>query len=198
MHARNALRLIQRKAMTMNRKWMAAVVIGMFFLGGSAILGIDYDTIEGAKQRFFPTENSRYESVDLAALRPEQKNQISRQARVSLHPDRCRAWQVYDNNHTIGWFYVDNVIGKHDFITYAAAISPSGNVIGVSVLTYRETHGEEVAHKSWLDKLTGKTYRDAFKIDDDIDGISGATLSVRNMSDGVRKLAVMSQVLSDK
>ena len=67
-------------------------------------------------------------------------------------------------------------------------------MLGLEILTYRETHGEEVAEAKWRANFKGKTLSSPFKLDQDIPNISGATLSSRNITDGVKRLLVLQKV----
>ena len=89
------------------------------------------------------------------------------------------------------WFIVDDVIGKHEFITYATAIAPDGKVLGLEVMSYRETHGGQIRDAGWRQHFVGKTLASPFKLDEDVPNISGATLSSRNVLDGVKRLLVI-------
>jgi Na+-transporting NADH:ubiquinone oxidoreductase subunit NqrC len=55
-------------------------------------------------------------------------------------------------------------------------------------MSYRETHGGQVRDAAWRKSLVGKTLADPFKLDQDVPNISGATLSCRNVMDGVKRL----------
>src|SRR5438105_1535403 len=39
---------------------------------------------------------------------------------------------------------IDEVVGKHEFITYAVAIQPNGKVKGIEIIEYKETYGYQV------------------------------------------------------
>ena len=85
------------------------------------------------------------------------------------------------------------------FRPYGVALSSEGEVMGVEILNYRETHGDEVRRGEWRDQFTGKTLEEPLKLGRDIDNISGATLSCRNLTDGIRRLLALHQVvLSDE
>ena len=79
------------------------------------------------------------------ALTDDQREQIKKIAGVGQRQAVQKAWRVENNGALLGWFMVDDVIGKHDFITYAAAISAQGKVLGIEILSYRETHGGQFA-----------------------------------------------------
>ena len=97
---------------------------------------------------------------------------------------RERIWRASSG----GWFFVDRVLGKHELITYALALEPDGRVRGIEILEYRESHGGEVRDASWRAQFVGKTAGDPLKLDRDITNISGATLSCRHVTDGVKRL----------
>jgi hypothetical protein len=87
-----------------------------------------------------------------------------------------------------GWFIVDKVLGKNEFITYALALDPRGRVRGVEILEYLEAHGGEIRDPAWRAQFVGKGTADPLQLDRDIRNISGATLSCRHITDGVKRL----------
>lgn len=98
-----------------------------------------------------------------------------------------RIWRATDG----GWFIVDEVVGKHEMITYAVALSPSGVVTGIEILDYVESYGYEVAEAQWRNQFIGKTAADPIKLNKDIQNIGGATLSCKHLTDGVKRVAVL-------
>ena len=96
-------------------------------------------------------------------------------------------WRANDGS----WFIVDEVVGKHEMITYALGISPDGSVKQIEILEYRESYGHEVAQEKWRAQFVGKTGSSVLKLNKDIENISGATLSAKHLTDGVKRLLVM-------
>lgn len=93
---------------------------------------------------------------------------------------------------------IDRVVGKHEFITYAVAISSNGTVAGVEIMDYRETFGAQVRQVEWRRQFVGKGTRDALKVEKDIRNISGATLSSVHVTNGVRRVLRMHEILKQK
>jgi FMN-binding domain len=83
------------------------------------------------------------------------------------------------------------VIGKHLVIDYAVALEPDGRVRQVEILEYRESYGGEITAQSWLDQFVGMTGLDPIALDRDIRSISGATLSSRHMTEGVKRILAL-------
>ncbi len=102
-----------------------------------------------------------------------------------------KIWQARKDGAPLGWIIVDQVIGKAEAITYALALDPQGAVLSVEVLEYRETHGSEIRLPAWRKQFIGKTAHDPVRLDSDIHNISGATLSCRHVTDGVRRLLAL-------
>ena len=93
----------------------------------------------------------------------------------------------------IGWLFLDQVIGKHELITYALGVNTDGSIRQLQIIEYLETYGSQVRYPNWRDQFVGKTVRDPLRVDSDIDNISGATLSARHLTDGIRRLLLLHQ-----
>jgi len=98
-----------------------------------------------------------------------------------------RIWKTTDGS----WLVIDEVVGKHEMITYAVALSPTGSILGVEILEYVESYGYEVANHEWRQQFIGKNADDPIKLNQDIQNIGGATLSCKHITDGVKRVVVL-------
>jgi Na+-transporting NADH:ubiquinone oxidoreductase subunit NqrC len=153
---------------------------------------IQYLTTEQAQRLLFP-EASRFEAQTVQ-LTPEQARAVEKYARVGMRGKTQPVWRVEAAGRHLGWFVLDEVYGKHEFITYAVALDASGAVLGVEILDYRETHGGEVRRPEWRAQFTGKRYGVGLRLGDEIKNIAGATLSCKHISEGVRRVLALHQV----
>jgi Na+-translocating ferredoxin:NAD+ oxidoreductase RnfG subunit len=159
----------------------------------SSAFAVDYLTLPQAQQAIFPDADQFVEApVDLT---DEQRKAIEQKAKVRQRAKRQAVWRAEKGGAPIGWFIVDEVIGKHEFITYSVGLTLDGKVRGVEILVYRETHGYQIREPQWRQNFTGKTLADPFKLDNDIPNISGATLSCRNVTDGIKRLLALQQLV---
>lgn len=158
----------------------------------SSAFAEDYLSVEQAQKVLFPGATIFLESA--IHLSDGQRDQIKKLAGVRQRNQVQQNWRAEQNGSLLGYFLVDEVIGKHEFITYAAAISPDGKVIGIEILSYRETHGGQIRKPEWRQYFSGKTVNDKFKLNKDIPNISGATLSCRNVTDGVKRLLAIHKI----
>ena len=69
---------------------------------------------------------------------------------------------------------------------------------GIEILAYRETYGYQVRTAEWRQNFVGKTLAAAFKLDEDVPNISGATLSCQNITKGVKRLLVLQQLVLNR
>ena len=99
-----------------------------------------------------------------------------------------RVWKAEAGGKVAGFIIFDRVVGKHLYIDYAVALTPSGAVHSVEILQYRESYGGEIRSPSWLAQFVGKTSSSSLKINGDIRNIAGATLSSTHVTEGVKKV----------
>jgi Na+-translocating ferredoxin:NAD+ oxidoreductase RnfG subunit len=151
-----------------------------------------YLSIPGAQQALFP--GARFLEHPLA-LTDARRKAIARAAGAPGYDRVQRVWEARSGDRRVGWFILDRVIGKHEFITYALALGPDGSVRGLEILEYRETYGGEIRNPNWRHQFVGKKPGSALRLGGDIKNISGATLSSRHVTDGVRRLLVTYQML---
>lgn len=151
-----------------------------------------YFTIPAAQQALFPGAQMIDRSI---ALSGSQRKAIARAAGTPGYDKIQRIWEARDAGKRAGWFIVDRVIGKHEYITYALALTPDGAVRGLEILDYRETYGGQVRNANWRRQFAGKRAGQSLRLGSDIKNVSGATLSSRHITDGVRRLLVTWQLL---
>jgi len=104
------------------------------------------------------------------------------------------AFEVYigeTGTQVDGYALAQNTIGKHKPMTYMVGVDAHGRVSNVELLVFRETRGSEVRTKRFNAQYEGKTVLDPVRINKDIINISGATMSVRSMSAGVKRVLVL-------
>ncbi len=150
-----------------------------------------YMTLSEAQRSMFPGATFADKSVTFTSA---QRKSIAKASGVGA-PKEQKIWEARDGSRRLGWFILDRVIGKHEYITYAVALSPDGMVRRIEILDYRETYGGEVRDPKWRAQFTGTRPGRSLRLGRDIKNISGATLSSRNITDGVRRLLVTYQML---
>jgi hypothetical protein len=166
-------------------KWTVAPLV--IFSDALPSYATTYLTIQQAQQAIFP--GARLTPADIR-LTDAQRKQIEKLSGIRVRNPEQKLWQVAGG----GWLILDEVLGKHEFITYAVGLNADGSVKQIEVMDYRENYGAEIRGDKWRSQFAGKTSKSKLKLDDDIKNISGATLSCRHVTDGVKRLLAFYEV----
>jgi hypothetical protein len=142
---------------------------------------VTYLTVEQAQTLMF--EGSVLTS-DARMLSTAQVQAIEADSGVKVASPQLNAWR----DAAGGWFILDQVIGKHEFIHYAVALDATGAVRQLEILDYHESYGGEVHLPAWRRQFVGKRHGAPLQLNGDIKNISGATLSCGHVTEGVRRL----------
>ena len=178
--------------MTHSPHWTILPTAGMTLVVAAPAFAVQYFSTEAAQKLMFP-EASAFEASPVR-LDDTQRQFVEKAAGVRMRFAEQPVWKVMAGGKVVGWFVLDEVYGKHEFITYAVALDASGVVRSVEVLEYRETHGREVINPRWRAQFVGKRQGATLKLGKDIQNISGATLSCKHISEGVRRVLAIHEV----
>src|SRR5881394_3395494 len=91
-----------------------------------------YATADAAGRALFPQAQS-FEALTLT-FTAEQRQQIEKMAGRQAGHGQLRCWAARSNGVLIGHVFVDEVIGRQDFITYAVGIDATGKLRPVEIL----------------------------------------------------------------
>lgn len=140
--------------------------------------------VEEIQQRIFPGQKL---TLNPLALTEAQRDKMQELSSVREPFRGERVWKTAKGD----WFIVDEVVGKHEMVKYAIGINADGTIKGIEIMEYVESYGYEVGEASWRNQFVGKTSEATLKLNKDIKNISGATLSCKHLTDGVKRLMVM-------
>ena len=114
---------------------------------------------------------------------------LERELGRPIAEDTVEVLRVLDRDGRLrGYAVVAEEIGKYRPITFMVGVTPQLTVRDVAVMIYRESRGGDVKRKRFLSQYRGKSSRDPIDSNRDIINVSGATISVRAMNAGVRRV----------
>lgn len=142
-------------------------------------------SIDEALKLCFPKQTFREQTIHLTR---EQVAAIQKRCEVKVRKLVARFWTATEGTNLTGVLFFDQVIGKHELIDYVVALSPDGKVRQVEILEYREHYGGKVRDGEWRAQFHGKSGNDPLKLNADIYNITGATLSCRHVTEGIRRV----------
>jgi Na+-translocating ferredoxin:NAD+ oxidoreductase RnfG subunit len=150
-----------------------------------------YATAEQAQRDLFP-DASAFEAIAVN-LSEAQSQEVARLAGPQAGHGALHVWTALQGTTVLGHVFVDEVIGREDFITYAVGIRADGQLLPVRVLEYRESHGGEIRNPRWLAQFAGRSTVQQLRFGTDIKNIAGATLSSEHVTAGVRRILAIRQ-----
>ena len=144
-------------------------------------------TRDQAVQEVFP-EAART-TRERPGLTPAAKRALEASLGRRLTDDTVDVLRVYDVQGVFrGYAVVTEEIGKYRPITFMVGTTPDLRVRDVAVMAYRESRGGDVKRKRFLSQYRGKTAADPIDVGRDIINVSGATISVRSLNAGVKRV----------
>lgn len=128
---------------------------------------------------------------DVIRLSQEKKDAIEQRIGWKFPEESFELYIGETGDKIDGYAMVHNTIGKHKHMTYMVGVDAKGACSDVELLVFREAKGSEVGRKRFNAQYEGKTVSDPIRINKDIINISGATMSVRSISAGVKRVLVL-------
>jgi Na+-translocating ferredoxin:NAD+ oxidoreductase RnfG subunit len=172
-----------------NPLWPVVGIVAAVAAPVSVTIAATYLTAEAAQKTLFPAADA-FLPVELV-LTDEQKHAVADAAGPQAPHGELHAWAAKRGGAVLGHVFVDNVIGREDFITFAVGIGADGKLLPVEILDYRESHGGEIRNKAWLAQFAGKSEQSQLRMRADIKNIAGATLSSEHVTAGVRRILAL-------
>jgi FMN-binding domain len=155
------------------------------------VVAAEYLSVDDAQRAVFP-EADAFQQIAVAPT-PAELQALLAQAGPQPTHGTIRIWKALHSGALIGHFFIDEVIGRQNLITYAVGIDPGGALRNLEIMAYRESHGGEVRNPAWRAQFDHRTGLDQLRFRTDIKNISGATLSSEHVTEGVRWLLALWQ-----
>ena len=147
---------------------------------GSAAHADNFLTVEQAQQQLFP--GATFSPADFT-MTTAQIAQLIELTQTTVFHSKVRAWKA----STGGWFFLDQVMGRDDRVTYALALDEHGAVKGIEILVCLPGYCR-VREPQWRDQFHGKRYGDGGDLMGQVSNISGESLTAEHVTEGTKRL----------
>lgn len=148
-----------------------------------------YLTPEQALKEAFPDADTVRATVHV--ITPDLRGRVERRLGWRLQESEVRVHLGYKVEELLGYAVITEQTGLYRPITFLVKVTPDGRVDDVWIMVYRESRGGEIKRKRFLSQYEGKGAKDPIRLNRDIIGITGATLSVRAVSAGVKRAVTL-------
>ena len=138
---------------------------------------------------YFPEKTINKKALSLSNAQEKQ---------LSFKLNENKFYQLLDNSKLEGYMYIDKAKSKFDTFDYMVVFKPDLSIMTAKVLLYREDYGGEITSKRWLKQFDDKANGEEMGLGNDIQVISGATISCRSITAGIKNLSKNIQELKSK
>ena len=93
-----------------------------------------------------------------------------------------------DTAEPLGYFAISQGEGRFEHFDFMVIYNRLKQIQKVKILLYKSAYGYEIGSKHWLKQFNDKDVQSNFKYNEDIQAISGATVSARGLIKGVNRI----------
>lgn len=172
-----------------NFSW-AVIFVAFFFLGFRVdnITPKLQEKIDNAIQTTFEVEDFSLQLIEVTS-------DLDQQTPSALGGENL--FKIESDGTLFGYVYVGNAPSLKKTFDYVVLLTPELTVKKSKILIYREDHGRQVGSQRWLKQFIGRKPGEKLIYEEDIDGISGATVSAKSMTLAVSNVLESIKVLQD-
>ena len=157
-----------------------------FFMIPAAVVAVsaahaeNFLTVEEAQKSLFP--GAAFTPADFS-LTSAQVAQLIDTTQTTVFHSKVKAWRVSGSR----WFFIDQVVGRDDRVTYAVGLDEHGALTGIEILVCLPGYGK-VREARWREQFHGRKYGDPGDLMGQIANISGETLTASHVTEGVKRI----------
>ena len=166
-----------------------------FFISMISLLILGFGLPNTIKKKVVKEVEKTFEITDVSFRSIEVAPQLNAKLPSKITADNFNG--IYKNEELMGFVFVDQAPSKTAKFDFLVIFDRSLKVVHSKVLIYREEYGGEIGSKRWLKQFLGKTGVDRVDYKTNIDGIAGATISVRSMTMAMNDLLQTISILQE-
>ncbi len=107
---------------------------------------------------------------------------------VPAGSDAADLYILKTGSDILGYAFFGETRGRSEEFSYVVFFKPDLSVKSVQLLDYRESYGSEIGSPRWLRQFENKKDGEGIEFGKDIKNISGATISAKAITAGVKRL----------
>ena len=130
-------------------------------------------------------------------LTDEQKTQIEELGKAPLESKLVVVHVGQKDGAPMGYAFIDSQVVRTLPETMLIVVSPAGSVAKMLLLAFNEPPEYEASAR-WMEQFSGRTLGPELRVERDIHGIAGSTLTSHAVTSAVRRSLALFQVLIQK
>jgi hypothetical protein len=117
---------------------------------------------------------------------------------IPLSSNGDSLFEIMQGTDLIGYLYLGEAPSMKQMFDYIVMFDSDLIVKKSKVLIYREDYGQQIGSQRWLKQFIGLSITDVPKYTENIDAISGATISASNMTKAMADVLKSIAILKEK
>lgn len=164
----------------LQRKW----IIGLFII--TSLVLFSFGLPKNVQKKFTKEVQKAFEVESFQINVVSISEELNTKLPVKINSDNFCT--LTSGDKFLGYAFIDQAPSKTAKFDYLVIFDKDLKVVHSKVLIYREEYGGEIGSKRWLKQFIGMSGSDRVNHETNIDGISGATISVRSMTNAMDDL----------
>ena len=120
-------------------------------------------------------------------------------AHVSQDSDKDYLFEIQTSEGSaLGYAYLGKAPSMKNVFDYLVLLEPDLQIKKAKVLIYREDYGRQIGSQRWLKQFIGAGSGDTLIYGEEIDAISGATISAKSMTQAINQVLTTMVALKAK
>ena len=178
-------------ASSSSRAWALAFVVAALLPGVRAEAKVFYSQQEAIDLAF--PDADRIET-DIRVLTKDQVAAVESAARSKLDSRIAKFYVAWQGDAITGYAFIDVHTVRTLPEAFLLVLEPDGSTRSVRVLAFHEPL-DYLPTERWYEQFEKKSLADELRLDRDIHGVVGATLSARAVTQSVRRVLALFRVL---
>ena len=123
---------------------------------------------------------------------------ISQDAPIQGRPGKAKVMVIKKTSGLLGYCVESEVSGRSGPFKIRVLLDPQLHVKQATVISYPWERGRDVCRRAFTRQFEGKGPRDLIRIGEDIDAMTGATISSHAMTQGIRDIIKLLKLVKEK
>ena len=166
-----------------------AVLCALVLTGVSLPAGLSYAKVFHSRQEALQLAFPDADRVDKEThvLSADQTAEIEQQSRARVESKLVTIFTAYQGEDVLGYAHIDIQSVRTRAQALMVVLEPDGSVRSVRVLAFHEPVDYLPAER-WYSQFVGKRRGDRLRVDGDVHGVVGSTLSTRVAAASIRRV----------
>ena len=163
---------------------MKKVILAISFLLTLVVVpSQDIELPKGAKKKVLKSFEALWEEETIVSQLI--LDEMVGQGAIAKSLKRLQLYELNGSAERKGYLFLSAAASRYNDFDLMVIYNPSLEIMDTKVLIYREDWGTEIGSKRWLRQFIGKSADQEMRLGYEIQGISGATVSVQSATNAI-------------